>query len=151
MSYNSRKCSCRPSTVSSCLSFVPFNEVLSPNIMLQSPQWYWQHQQGATIGYRLDVRGIVVRFPAESEVFSTPLLPNCPDRSSVPPSLILIAYETVKQSRHKADHSQHSTARPRINGAIPPLSFMPLRSARGKIYPLQHQQSPHETSKVLHY
>jgi hypothetical protein len=83
---------------------------------------------GTATGYGLDVRGVGVRVPVGSRIFSSPCLP---DRLSGPPSLLSKGYRglspELKRPGREADHSPPNNAEVKkmwIYTSTPPYFFM---------------------------
>jgi hypothetical protein len=79
---------------------------------------------GTATGYGVDDRGVGVRVPVGSRIFS----PHRPDRLWAPPSLLSNGYPGVKRQGREADHSL--VPRSRKCGSIDPFPHTPTwRSA----------------------
>jgi hypothetical protein len=83
---------------------------------------------GIATGYGLDDRGVGVRVPVESRIFSSP---RCPDRSGVRPTSYPMgtggSFPRVKRLGREADHSPPTSAEVKkmwIYTSTPPYAFM---------------------------
>jgi hypothetical protein len=79
---------------------------------------------GKATGYGLDGRGVGVRDPVGSRIFSSP---RRPDRLWGPPSLLSNGYQGVKRTGREADHSPPTSAEVKkiwIYTSILPYVFM---------------------------
>jgi hypothetical protein len=79
---------------------------------------------GIATGYGLDDRGVGVRVPVWSRIFSSP---RRPDRLWGLPSLLSTGYREVKRPKREADHSPPTSAEVKktwIYTSTPPYVFM---------------------------
>jgi hypothetical protein len=79
---------------------------------------------GIATGYGLDERGVGVRVPVGSKIFSSP---HRPERLWGPQNLLSSGFPGVKRSGREADHSPPTTAEVKkmwIYTSTPPYAFM---------------------------
>jgi hypothetical protein len=103
-----------------------YNIVLTADIIYNIIRNYMSKDSvvGIATGYRLDDRGVGVRVPVVSRIFSSQ---RCADRLRGPPNLLSNRYRGVKRPGREAEHSPTASAEVKktwIYTSTPSYAFM---------------------------